>query len=143
MWFAHNPLQLRAAATEKLLPPGSYLGTTITSLVSTVSGATQKPQGSEKTQDKLPSPPSASSLGQGRAEPQAQTWKGCCQLLKVQGTALPGHESPTPFFSSTRTPWALLFALNTHRLLGVPSLPSHSLLETLYELFSNAFILFD
>lgn len=36
MWFAHNPLQLRATATEKLLLPGSYSGTTITSLVSTV-----------------------------------------------------------------------------------------------------------
>ena len=72
---------------------------------------------------KLPSPPSARPLGQGRAEPQAQTRRGCCQLLKVQGWALPGHESPTPFFSSTRTPWALPLALNTHRLLGVTSLP--------------------
>lgn len=140
MLFAHNPLQLRATATEKLLPPRSYSGTTI-SLVSTVSGAAQKPQGSEKNQDKLPSPLSASPLGQGRAEPQTQ--RGCCQLLKVQEMALPGHESPTPFFGSTRTPWALLFALNTHRLLGVTSLPSHNLLETLYEMFSNAFILFD
>lgn len=108
MWFAHNPLQLRATATEKLLTPGSYSGTTLTSLASTVSGPIEKPQRSEKNQDKLPSPPSTIPLGQGRAGPQAQTWRGC-----------------------------------THRLLGVTSLPSHSLLETLYEMFSNAFILFN
>lgn len=57
--------------------------------------------------------------------------------------ALPGLESPTPFSSSTQTPQALQFALNTYRLLGVISLLSHGLLETLYEMFSNAFILFD
>lgn len=45
MWFAHNPLQLWAMATEELLPPGSYSGTTITTLASTVSGTTQKTSG--------------------------------------------------------------------------------------------------
>lgn len=54
MWFAHNPLQLWAMATEKLFPPGSYSGTTIITLGSTVPGTTQKPQESEKNQDKLP-----------------------------------------------------------------------------------------
>lgn len=47
MWFAQSPLQLRATTTEKLLPPGSYSGTTIISLVSKVPVPTQKPQAGE------------------------------------------------------------------------------------------------
>lgn len=71
-------------------------------------------RGVSKTRSNYPSPPAASPLGQGRAEPQRQTWRGCCQLFKVQGTALPDHESPTPFFMATQKVWALLFAPNTH-----------------------------
>lgn len=142
MWFAHNPLQLRATATEKLLPPGSYSGTTIISLVSEVPGPTQKPQGSEKIQDKLRShPQQALWMKAGLSLRQAQ--RGCCPLWKVQGMALLDPESLTPFSSFSQTPRALQFALNTYRLLGVISLLSHSLLETLYEMFSNAFILFE
>lgn len=63
MWFAHNPLQLWAMAAEKLLQPGSYSGTTVITLASTVSGTTQKPQGSEKNRDKSPSTSSSKLSG--------------------------------------------------------------------------------
>lgn len=51
----------------------------------------------KKTVQINPHPLSVSPLGQGRAEPQAQAWRGCCQLLKMQETALPGLVSLTLF----------------------------------------------
>lgn len=82
MWFAHSSLQLRKCCDHQAVIP--------ISLVNSVSGATQKPQGSEKNQDKLPSPPSASPLGQGRAEPQAHMER---LLPALEGV---GNSSPRP-----------------------------------------------
>lgn len=107
-----------------------------------MSGATQNPRGRKKKLQINAHPPSVRPLGQGRAEPQAQAWRGCCQLLKMQGTAPPGLVSLTLLQLHPNTLGTSVCTEHTDQL-GVTSLARHSLLVTLCEMFFNTFTLFD
>lgn len=99
MWFPLNAIP--CSLGHRIQPQKCcYQQAVIQVLVSTVSGPTQKPQRKEESLEELPSPPTGIPLGQSRAELEAQTWRGCSQLLKVQRAVPSGHGSPTPFSST-------------------------------------------